>query len=84
MAVSRFVVVEAARSMLGVSPRALWLDYLALGGNLNPDDIDAFLAGHQDLSDHEHDVLVHSLNERFADRGQNHPLAYAHDSSRNP
>ena len=62
--------------MLGVSPRALWLDYLALSGNLNPDDIDAFLAGHEDVSDHERDVLVHSLNERFADRGQNHPLAW--------
>ena len=29
------------------------------------------------LGDHDHDVLVQALNERFTDLAQNHPLAYA-------
>jgi hypothetical protein len=66
--------------MLGLSAPALWLDYLSLGGGLTPDEIDAFLTGHRDVSDYEHDILVHSLNERFAERDQNHPLAYARDN----
>jgi hypothetical protein len=67
--------------MLGLSASALWFDYLAMGGSLPPDELNAFLAGYLDVSDHEHDILVHSLNELFAERHQNHPLAYAHDSS---
>jgi hypothetical protein len=81
MAASRSEPVEAARSMLGLSTSALWIDYLALGGILGPGDLTAFLDGYRDISDHEHDILVHSLNERFADRDENHPLAYAQDSS---
>ena len=50
-----------------------------MGGSLPPDELNAFLAGYLDVSDHEHDILVHSLNELFAERHQNHPLAYAHD-----
>jgi hypothetical protein len=81
MAVSRSAPVEAARSMLGLSTSALWIDYLALGGILAPDDLTAFLDGYREISDHEHDILVHSLNERFTDRDQDHPLAYAQDST---
>jgi hypothetical protein len=81
MAVSRSEPVEAARSMLGLSTSALWIDYLALGGVLAPDELNAFLGGRRDISDHEHDILVHSLNERFTERAQDHPLAYARDPS---
>jgi hypothetical protein len=63
--------------MLGLSTSDLWIDYLALGGILAPRQLNDFLAGNRLISDHEHDILVHSLNERFTDRDQNHPLAYA-------
>ena len=39
------------------------------------------ILGYLDVSDHEYDIVVHSLNELFAERHQNHPLAYARDSS---
>jgi hypothetical protein len=70
---------QAARVTLGLSVAALWLDSLSLGGNLTPTEIAAFLSGRDVLSDHEHDVLIHALNERFTDRNENHPLAYASD-----
>ncbi len=77
MDVSRTAALEAARDMLGLPLAQLWLDYFALGGNLPPAAIDAALSGRDGLGDYDHDVLVQALNERFTDRAQNHPLAYA-------
>ena len=74
---SRAVALAAAQHMLGLSVAQLWLDYLGLGGNLPPAAIGAALAGAITLGDHDHDVLVQALNERFIDRAENHPLAYA-------
>ena len=77
MDVSRTADLEAARARLGLPLAQLWLDYLALGGNLLPATVGAALSGGGGLGDHDHDVLVQALNERFVDRAQNHPLAYA-------
>ena len=74
---SRAEALHAAQSMLGLSLQQLWIDYVRLGGNLPPDDIQAFLDGGPDLSDHDHDVIVQALNEHFIDNHQNHPLSYA-------
>lgn len=74
---SRAVAVEAARNMLGLSLSQLWVDYFTLGGSLSPAQIKAFLAGENPLVDHDHDVLVQALNERFVDQGDDHPLGYA-------
>jgi hypothetical protein len=74
---SRAVAVEAARGMLDLSLHRLWIDYIGLGGSLMPGEVRAFLAGERQLSDHDHDMLVQSLNERFQDRGGDHPLDYA-------
>lgn len=65
--------------MLGLSVATVWLDCLALGGSLSPERLGAFLGGEGELSDHDHDVVAHALNERFADLALNHPLAYAED-----
>ncbi len=43
-----------------------------LGGNLNADQLSDYLRGECDVSDVDHNVLVHALNEFFADRGDNH------------
>ena len=40
---SRAAALEAARDMLGLPLAQLWLDYLALGGNLPPAAIGAAL-----------------------------------------
>lgn len=77
MNATRAIPVEAARSMLELPLGELWIDYFALGGSLAPAEIQAFLAGQQPLGDHDHDLLVHALNERFVDRGEDHPLGYA-------
>jgi hypothetical protein len=71
------VAVQAAREMLSMSLLDLWVDYMGLGGSLLPADIQAFLQGDGRLGDHDHDVLVQALNERFTERGDDHPLAYA-------
>ena len=73
----RTAALEAARDLLELPLAQLWLDYLALGGNLPPAAIGAALSGRSGLGDHDHDLLVQALNERFVDRAQNHPLAYA-------
>ena len=65
--------IEAARYTLGLPLAELWLDYLALGGNLPPAAIGAALSGRAGLGDHDHDILVQALNEHFIDRAQNHP-----------
>jgi hypothetical protein len=68
--------LQAARHDLGVSVIELWTDYFALGGNLQPIDIDAYLAGITDVSDIDHDLITHALNERHLEQGGDHPLAY--------
>jgi hypothetical protein len=42
-----------------------------------PEDIQSFLRGERRIADHDHDVLVQALNERFLQGGDDHPLAYA-------
>jgi hypothetical protein len=74
---SRARALEAARDVLGLTVSQLWLAYFGLGGNLLPAAISAALSGDVDLGDHDHDVLVQALNDRFSDLDQNHPLAYA-------
>lgn len=77
MATTRSAPLEAARNMLGLSVDQLWLDYIGLGGNLPPKQIQALLTGHIDLDDHNHDLLTQALNERFTDHHSDHPLPYA-------
>ena len=74
---SRTGPLGAARDLLGLSLPQLWLDYLGLGGSLPPAVIDAALTGRLELGDHDHDLLVQALNERFVDLAQDHPLLYA-------
>lgn len=77
MSPDRGTALEAARTMLGLSISRLWLDYVRLGGSLPPPLLQAFLAGELDIGDHDHDMVVQALNERFIDQDHNHPLAYA-------
>jgi hypothetical protein len=38
--------------------------------------LEAYLYGALNPSDHDHDVIAQALNERFVELGGNHPVAY--------
>ena len=54
---------EAARQHLGLSYLDVWVSYFGLGGNLNADHLSDYLRGERDVSDIDHNVVVHALNE---------------------
>lgn len=68
--------LEAALRVLDVTLRELWSSYFALGGTCSLLQVRNHLAGTAEISGLQHDVLVHALNERFLDRGMDHPLEY--------
>ena len=71
-------VLEAARVDLGLTMPGLWLDYFALGGLMDVDELAEYLT---DLgpgtSASDHDALVHALNEAYVDAGSAIRLAYS-------
>ena len=67
---------EAARQFLGLSFMDVRIDYFALGGNLDAGQLTDFLRGERHVSDTDHNIVVHALNEVFHERGDNHPLTY--------
>lgn len=69
--------LEAARQALGLTYDSVWHAYFELGGNRPPSDVERHLSGGTQLATPDHDVLVHALNEVFAERDMNHPLAYS-------
>lgn len=64
----------------GLSHGELWLRYFELGGMSTALQLEAYLYGALVPSNHDHDVLAHTLNERFVEMGGNHPVPYAYDS----
>jgi hypothetical protein len=68
--------LDDARKQLGLSTMQLWVDYFALGGNLDAGQLERYLRGDQEIGRADHNVLVHALNEVFHDQGRDHPLAY--------
>ena len=68
--------LDHARRQLGLSMMDLWIDYFALGGYLDAPALATYLQGGGELNDSDHNLVTHVLNERFQDRGQDHPLAY--------
>ncbi len=61
------VALDAARRQLGLSYMDLWIDYFALGGNLDGmGSLPTFTANcHTNITDHN--IIAHALNERFRD-----------------
>lgn len=57
----------------------LFLRYFELGGMSSALQVEAICYGALVASDHDHDVVVHALNERFAELGEVHPVPYADD-----
>jgi hypothetical protein len=73
--------LRAGFSLSDLELPQLWLAYVGLGGTLSKGGREAALRGTQPLSDHEHDVIAQALNDHFTGRGQDHPVAYAHEDA---
>jgi hypothetical protein len=68
--------VEAVCESLELSAERLWLDYVGLGGELFPEDVQAWLAGGAGVGVQDHDRLVHAVNERLVAAGREDRLRY--------
>jgi hypothetical protein len=68
--------LRLAQLDLGLTTVELWTGYVALGGNLDVIELDAYLNDLTDGSDLDHDLIAHTLNEAYTERNQDHPLAY--------
>jgi hypothetical protein len=69
--------LDVYRQDAGLSHAELWLRYFELGGMSTGSELEAYLYGVRAPSTHDHDVIAHALNERFAELGGNHPVGYS-------
>ena len=76
---SRPGTLDRARRDAGLSHGELFLRYFELGGMSTILEVEAFLYAALTPTAHDHDVIVHALNERFVELGGNHPVAYSDD-----
>ena len=72
-------VLDNFRRDAALSHGELWLRYFELGGMSTGLQLEAYLYGALQPTRHDHDVIVHALNERFVELGGNHPVPYADD-----
>lgn len=63
----RHQLFQAARLEAGWTVQQLWIGYIAVGGNRDAFDIEAYLHGVGPLSDDQQDVLATAVNERLYD-----------------
>lgn len=73
---TRSAVLEAARVQAGMAPADVWLAYFALGGMKPRQVVDLILDGSVVPGDADYDLLAQAINERFMDRGSDHPVPY--------
>ena len=67
------------RRRLGMSALALWIGYLAVGGDGSLSDVTAWLAGTTRLSIRDYDLLVQAMNYAFVSLGLDHQVPYSHE-----
>ena len=70
-------LLDRHRQDAGLSYGELWLRYFELGGMASALELQAIVHGALRTNAHDHDVIAHALNERFAELGGNHPVPYA-------
>ena len=73
-------VLEQARRDTGMAIGELWFRYFALGGMSSALEVEAVLYGARVTTPHDRDLLAAALNERFAELGGDHPIAYSTDA----
>lgn len=69
--------LDQARRSAELSQTELWIRYFELGGMAMPLEVEAYSLGLLTPSAHDHEVLVHALNERFSELGRDHPVPYS-------
>ena len=74
-------LLDAGRIAAGMSYEELWLAYFALGGLASARTIRSYLLYERPdpVTDAEYDLLAQAINERFLERGQDHPVPYCRD-----
>jgi hypothetical protein len=73
-------MLDLYRQVAELSFEELWMRYFELGGMSTALQLEGFLYGALQPIPHDHDVIAHALNERFTERGGDHPVPYAEDS----
>lgn len=73
----RASILRAAQEHLGVGLYDVWFGYIAVGGDASLRQVQWWLMGAAEPDDHDHDLLAQALNDRYVERGLNHPVAYA-------
>jgi hypothetical protein len=79
MVTSPVDVLDIYRREAELSHGELWMRYFGLGGKSSGLQLEAFLYGALQPSEHDHDMIAHALNERFVEMGGNHPVPYLED-----
>jgi hypothetical protein len=74
-------VLRAAREHAGMTAWELWLAYFSLGGMASAVQLEGHIQGRGRLDRMQHDILVQALNDRFVERGMDHPVPYAEDEA---
>ena len=59
-----------------MTPQEVWLGYVGVGGDRTLAVVRTWLTGAAEIPDRDYDFLAQALNDRFTDRGVNHPVAY--------
>lgn len=73
--------LDAFRREARLSHSELWMRYFELGGMSSTFQLDAYMHGALQPSQHEHDVIAQALNERFVELGGNHPVPYSENDN---
>jgi len=68
--------LERFRVVANLSRGELWFRYFELGGMSTGLQVEAFCNGALEPGAHDHNMIVHALNERFVELGGNHPVPY--------
>jgi hypothetical protein len=68
-----------AVALSGLSRWALWVEYMAVGGEHPVDELTAYLSGLRVWTALEHDRLAVALNEACSDMGLGNPAGYYHE-----
>jgi hypothetical protein len=78
---ARGALLARAQQQLGMTLQELWVDYVAIGGDAPQHVLGGWLAGTEPMDDRDHDLVAAALNDRFVERGQDHPIPYSDASS---
>lgn len=69
--------LDSALVTSGMTPESLWLDYAALGGDLDLPALEAYFLGGFDIDDLQYDMLAQALNEWFMAVGDGRRVPYS-------